>query len=344
MTRSPPVPAAPSIFPPGSTCWHRSLTLSGAARLTFRGASRTTTEFLTTPASGNVLNLERSADVTIRDFCIDGQVMNFTQGTITAYSAAENTITVRLDAGYPTLDAPQLAGAHTLFTFYDAARASYDADHPTIKSERSVSAGVWELTLDHLPVKAYVGEKVAVWNRDRINGKAIGLDDNRNVTLININDYCGGWSMPLICGGNTGALKFTNFNVGPPPGSHRLITAQGGLAAYNRAAITLKNCDWREIDDDCLDIGEAAAHILSQQAPDRITVSNAHWGTVYQVGDTLRNLGLGDRRRWHPRDGSPHGGQQRRRRHGPHAGRPRDSAAPGPQRRRRQLGRIRPHF
>ena len=60
------------------------------------------------------------------------------------------------------------------------------------------------------------------------------------------------------------------------------------MAAYNRATITLKNCDWRGIDDDCLDIGGAAAHIISQPAPNRITVENAHWGTDYQAGDTLQ--------------------------------------------------------
>ena len=282
-------PGSVVSVPAGTYLLAKPLTIGRAAHLTFKGASRVTTELITTPADGGqVIDIEGCNNVTVADFCIDGQVLNFTQGRITAFDRSLNLITVALDVGYPALDAPQMAGAHTLFTFYDPARLSYDGDHPSISNQRLDKPGVWKLGLNHLPVGVYTGEKVAVWNWGNIGGKAVGVDDSSNISLTDINDYCGGWAMPTICGGNTGSLNLTRFNVGPPAGSGRLITARGGMAAYNRAKITLKECDWRGIDDDCLDIGVAASHIISQSAPNRITVENAHWGTVYQPGDTLQ--------------------------------------------------------
>ncbi len=183
----------------------------------------------------------------------------------------------------------------TLYTFSDPSRAAYDPHHPSILSKSQVSPGLWLFTLDTPPVDEFLGEKVAVWNRDdNPPGLFYNIGYDSNTTLSNIRDYCGGWNSAGAIYAYTGANFLKNFYEGPPPGSNRLITSGGGMVGGGRGALTLTGCDFRQIDDDCVDLGGGCDHIISQEQPNVITVSNRD----VQVGDTIQV--------WSWEDGDPY--------------------------------------
>ena len=212
------------------TCSRKGWSSIRPSGLTFTGAPGAPPLLLTTPENGFVLSVLHSDHVTINNVANDGQVLNFTQGTITALQATPPAVTVRLDPGYPALDAPQLVTARLLTTFSDPSRAAYDPHHPAILSKIKISPGLWALTLDSPPVNGFIGEKIAVWNRDHNPpGLLYDIGYDSNTTLSNVRDYCGGWTSAGNVYGYTGENFLTNFYEGPPPGSNRLITSGGGM-------------------------------------------------------------------------------------------------------------------
>ena len=273
------------LLPAGRYLLPKGLVVDKAQGLTFTGAPGAPPLLLTTPENGFVLSVLHSDHVTINNVANDGQVLNFTQGTITALQATPPAITVRLDPGYPAPDAPQLVTARLLTTFSDPSRAAYDPHHPAILSKIKISSGLWTLTLDSPPVDGFIGEKIAVWNRDHNPpGLLYNIGYDSNTTLSNVRDYCGGWTSAGNIYGYTGENFLTNFYEGPPPGSNRLITSGGGMVGGGRGNLTLTGCDFSQIDDDCVDLGGGFDHLISQEQPNVITTS---FGGA-QIGDTIQ--------------------------------------------------------
>ena len=154
------------LVPAGRYLLSRQLTIRNASHLTFTGAPGTLPVFVTTPQAGTVLDMFGSDHVLVNGIANDAQVLNFSQGKVTAFASSPPAITVQLDPGYPALDAAQLKTATNVFAFSDPARNAYDGFKPHIQGETRERPGLWTIAVDRLPDNVFVGEKVAVWNRN----------------------------------------------------------------------------------------------------------------------------------------------------------------------------------
>ncbi len=273
------------LVPAGRYLISRQLTIRNASHLTFTGAPGTLPVFVTTPHTGTVLDMFGSDHVVVNGIANDAQVLNFSQGKVTAFALSPPAITVPLDPGYPALDAAQLKTATNVFAFSNPARNAYDGFKPQIKGETRERPGLRTIAVDRLPDNVFVGEKVAVWNRnDNPPGLLYNIGYDSNVTLSNIRDYCGGWNSAGNIYGCDGANYLTNFYEGPPPGTNRLITSGGGMVGSGRGALTLTGCNFSQIDDDCVDLGNSFDPVISQSQPNVITISN----TGVRPGDAIQ--------------------------------------------------------
>lgn len=95
--------------------------------------------------------IDGSSDVAVTDLTVTYSPRCFTQGAVVAYDAQHNTIDVKLDAGFPTPDAPWFTSTvETKLQFFDGAtrlRSLGQSGSCIVNVASSPSPGVWRVAV-----------------------------------------------------------------------------------------------------------------------------------------------------------------------------------------------------
>lgn len=271
----------------------RYLTIDNADNLVFTGETGTR---LLAASHAQILGSDGAKGLKIQNLEIDRDPLNMTQGTIIAIDRTTNKIQVKLDPGYDRMDREGLIDFTELYLWTDPKFGWNEpyGGRPQITAREEVSPGVWELTMTKIPPEGpvpfpgdprdvcTVGAKAALWGDKGSHGFSIWGCKDLEITDVS---YFGG-STAMYIGYCTGTTRLTRVNIGPPPGSGRLITGEGGVMyKSNRGELIVESCDWSQVNDDAIDTLTDSVTILRQ--PDAKTLVGNYHDAPYQPGDTI---------------------------------------------------------
>jgi len=267
------------------------LVISNANGLTVRGEPGTL--LLCRNLQRTLFSVEQSRNVTIRDLAIDANPLPYTQGTVKSCDPANGSVELVVDKGFDDLDRPDFA--HLLsFRFFDSPFAeAWKEDHyfPNLVNRVRLGSGDWRLT--PLPSKSglvfhefdssLVGKKWMLW-APQYRGWAFTIAHCDNCLVENVKMYeVGSGSFELIANGN---VTIRGAYMGPPPNSGRLFCGGGGMMSFfNRRTITVENCDFSHVDDDCFNMGTHFLRIVEKVDPQ--SCRTEAWSGDFVVGDTV---------------------------------------------------------
>ena len=270
------------------------LHVEGADGLTLQG--ETGTELLGDDPNAHIIALDHSQDTTIRDLTIGQDKYYFTQGTVVVQDSATHTVNLKLDDGYPEIDAPQIVSiAHWTIHVVDPKRPGPYEGPPYFTvaplSEKRLGDRLWQLTFSDfhgwpaVPGDINIlGKKLLIWD-DRRGSHGIEASHDQDCLVQDVNYYGKGVNAGLLLSDCTGTMTFRRFVIGVPPGSGGLLSCSGGGQMIDiRGSLVFDHCDYQRFDDDGADILTNYARVHAQAAP-RTIVVQGH--ANYQPGDSI---------------------------------------------------------
>jgi hypothetical protein len=233
--------------------------------------------------------------VAVRDMEFDSDPLPYTQGTIEAVDVKSKSVVLRIDKGYDGFDREDFRGFPTFYELRIFDNPAYEGHRvcffPHIKTRERIGPQLWRCQLKFGPefqlTPQLVGKKWMHYGKGHYHSWAFRVDRSSSCIFENIKLYAvgeGGFSF----WGNPGDLTVRNCYIGPPPGSGRLFTADGGtMMFYNRGTISVIGCDFSHTDDDCFNMGTQYSRISESQ--DAFTCGFKHWDQHLppQVGDVF---------------------------------------------------------
>jgi len=271
----------------------RYLEISDTNNLVVTGETGT---YLRTASSAQVFGIWNTHGIKLQNMQIDRDPLNMTQGTVIAIDRSNNRIQVQLDAGYDRMDREGLRDFTDLYLWTNPLFGWNEpyGGRPQITARQEVLPGVWELTLTQIPPDkpkpfpndprdvCAVGAKAALWGDRGSHG--IDTWGCHDIEITDVSYFAGSTAMQI--GFSTGTTRLTRYNIGPPAGSGRLITGEGGVMyKSNRGELIVESCDWSQVNDDAIDALTDSVTILRQ--PDPKTIVGNYHQAPYQPGDTI---------------------------------------------------------
>ncbi len=270
------------------------LHIDGAHGLTLRGEKGS--ELLGDDPNAHIIALDNSRNTTIKNLTIGQDKYYFTQGTVVAQDPATHTVNLKLDDGYPEVDAPQIISiAHWTIHIVDPARPGPYEGTPYFTvaplSEKRIGNRLWQLTFSDFhgwPAAPYdiniLGKKILIWD-DRRGSHGISASHDQDCLVQDVAYYGKGVNAGLILSDCTGTMTFRRFVVGIPPGSQDLLSCSGGGQMVDiRGSLVFDHCDYQRFDDDGADILTNYARVHAQAAARTIVVEGR---ADYQADDQI---------------------------------------------------------
>lgn len=278
------------LHPQGGAHLH----ISGADGLTVQGENGS--ELLGDDPNAHIIALDNSKNTTIKNLTIGQDKYYFTQGTVVSQDPATHTVNLKLDDGYPEINAPQIVSiAHWTIHIVDPARPGPYEGPPYFTvaplSEKRIGDRLWQLTFSDFHGWPAVtgdinirGKKILIWD-DRRGGHGISASRDSDCLVQDVVYYGKGVNAGLILYDCTGTMTFRRFVIGVPPGSQGLLSCSGGGQMIDiRGSLVFDHCDYQRFDDDGADILTNYARVHAQTAA-RIIVVEGH--ANYQAGDKI---------------------------------------------------------
>jgi hypothetical protein len=242
----------------------------------------------------SVFDIEHSRNVTIRDLTLDADPLPFTQGVVKAYDSARGAIEIQVDKGFDDIDRPDLRQMTQLRIYDNPYCEGWKEDHyfPNLLNRVRIGPGDWQLTpaparspLEYQGFDAgIVGKKWMLW-AEGYKGWAVRISHSDGCGVENLRIYEAGGSGAFELIGN-GDVDIRRVYVGPPPGSGRLFSGGGGaMSFFNRGTVTLEDCDFSHVDDDCFNLGTHFLRVVEKAGPQSCRIES--WPGDFVVGDTI---------------------------------------------------------
>jgi hypothetical protein len=277
------------------------LRITGAASLTITGQGKVL--LMSAEPRQHIIAVEHSSNIRIAHLAMDRSPLLFSQGLVTTIGPSRRIAQVAIEPGYDGLNAPLIQN-DTAFIVFSDPRSGTWGDHsaacsfykptdpsvcwpPTINGRRRIRDNIWEVTLNAPLQTGDLGKRVVIWsgNAGENKGRALLLQQSENVHIDDVHFYGGGGDGFMInqC---KGIIELSNFTIGLPTGSDRLIAGTaGGMIFNNHAHIVLNHVSITNVWDDDINIGANYARIYTQTDPNSIQVDGAR--DDFRVGDRV---------------------------------------------------------
>ena len=235
-------------------------------------------------------------NLTIRNLTLDYDPVPFTQGVITDFSQTDRTITLALDAGYPTFDHQMFERADTVYA------TTHDTDGQFIHGIRASGSADKEFTaITHLDDRTY---RLTLEDYSSLRG----IEPNNRLTVVARNNQAalrfyklsnpslqnvtirasnGGAFAAQVCATPT----FQDCTITPPPDTDRqLSTVADGVRITNCLdSARVEGCRHERLGDDSVAVDYRLAELTAFRSDTEIRVDGVH-PFVVQAGDVLEGL------------------------------------------------------
>ncbi len=219
---------------------------------------------------------DRSTNCALTNVIVDYETPPFTQGKIVAVSKAGGTFDLKIDEGFPQLDAGFFNRGREWGMPIDRKerRPKYWwGDHIWIKDWQKVSPGVWRLTCKSAgqTKELAVGDRYVQLARQKNHG-VFGVWHSSQILMQDIIVHAS----PGITNGvvMSDAVVYRRFQVRFREGSKRLITSNGdGIHVHgNRRGPLIEDCYFEGICDDGVNLNSHMNPITKVVSPTEIIV------------------------------------------------------------------------
>jgi len=198
-----------------------------------------------------------------------------------------------VDKGFDDLDRLDLK-QNPSFRFYDSPYAEAwkeDCHFPNLLNRVRLGPGDWRLT--PIPEKSslefqgfnpgLIGKKWMLW-AEGYRGWTVQISHSDGCLVDNVKIYeVGSGPFELIANGK---VTIRQVYLGPPPNSGRIFSGGGGaMSFFNRGTITLEDCDFSHVDDDCFNLGTHFLRIVEKIDPQSCRIEQ--WAGDFVVGDIV---------------------------------------------------------
>ena len=270
--------------------------MAGVDNLTIQGDPDGTELVIGSPTA-DVLRLNNSTNISVKDLTIDYDPLPFTQGTIVAVDKQEGSFDLDLDEGFPSLSTYWLKGAD--------AKWGYALDREGLfrlggcsavfsKSWKHIKNRIWRLKLAK-PEQVWsllMGDRFA--HLGRTNGKAaFFFIQCTNVSVKNVTVYSNSSSAMTFfrC---EGELVVDGLVVRTRPGTERLVSTNADAVHCNsnRKGPLIENCLLEGFGDDAMNFYTGPSVVTRILAGNQIEVNTTQ---ILRAGDKVQILD--------PRDG-----------------------------------------
>ena len=275
----------------------------GASHVTLDGGGST---FLLGPRV-RFLRLTHSSHVTVRNLNIDFDPLPFVDGTISAASAAERYVDVRLssDAQEPPIGGPTKEDGEQAFfamLWYDGAYGLLSRHYWTERIEPGlrpktvrvfatdrfrqfgdIEPGKWRISLPVPGIAHRYGP-----------GACMDIRDNDTVTVKDVELWSAPWFGFHVIR-NRGEVAFRRVHIRPRPGSGRLTSTwrDGFHVKGNRGKLLWEDCVLSGMNDDAFNISTHCSRVRKMISPTELVVLQAfplnpmpwHEGATFTAAD-----------------------------------------------------------
>lgn len=262
------------------------LILSGADSLILKGEKGTV--LMWRDMSRDLVRIDKSRNVTVRDLTLDANPLPYTQGVITAVDSTAHTVDLQVEKRYDDLDRPDFKDLSE-FRICDSDFADgwkEDQYFPHIKNRTQLGPDSWRITVskgyEFLP--GLVGRKWMAWPRVH-HGWSFLIGGSTGCVVEDVRIYeTGSGAFNLYH--NPGNVTVRHVYLGPPPGSDRIFCGGGGaMSFFNRGTVTVEDCDFSHVDDDDFNLGSHFVRVVEKIDPS--TCRAEAWPGDFQAGDTV---------------------------------------------------------
>jgi hypothetical protein len=216
-----------------------------------------------------LINIDRSANITVRGFSFTFDPLPFTQGYIQAINPDAHTLDVKVEPGFPLpkFDAPEVQDNSRAWDHCWTFDPACYVKTKTIKEidAQHTAKGIFRvLAQDHVPVKALMKGscRIIVPTLGIVDGvpQAEGgghskIANSKDILLEDLAQHSAP-QFSFSIGSNTGKIEIRNVDIKPPEGSGHWFSAwrDGFHIKANRGPIIVEDCDMAWLRDDCLNI------------------------------------------------------------------------------------------
>lgn len=262
---------------------------TGAANVHVTGVKGKTEIIVTDPHIG-FLRWDRSKNCAASNFIVDYETPPFTQGKILAVDRNAGTFDLKIDKGFPQLDAK----------FFNRGREWGMPIHPTeprpkycwldhvwVKDWQSIGEGTWRLTCQNKPNarELAAGDRYVQLARQKNHG-VFGVWLSSQILMQDIIVHAS----PGITNGvvMSDAVVYRRFQVRFRKGTKRVITSNGdGIHVHgNRRGPLIEKCYFEGICDDGVNLNSHMNAIMRVVKPNEIVVDRK--AVDFKVGDAVQ--------------------------------------------------------
>ncbi|HDZ44116.1 MAG TPA: hypothetical protein ENH80_09260, partial [Phycisphaerae bacterium] len=261
----------------------------GAVGVHITGVKGRTELIVTTPRLG-LLRFDRSKDCSLSNVICDYETPPFAQGKIVALDSKAGTFDLKIDEGFPELDAPFFlqGGEWGMPIDRNERHPKYvGLDHVWARSWSKVGDRTWRVVCRnrHNTRSLAVGDRYVQLARQK-NPTIFGLWNCTNIAMTDIVVHAS----PGITNGVVmcDAIVFRRFQVRFRKGTSRLITSNGdGIHVHgNRRGPVIEDCYFEGICDDGVNLNSHMSPVVKVESDTRIVVDRGP--VIFKVGDRIQ--------------------------------------------------------
>jgi hypothetical protein len=223
-------------------------------------------EFHITEPTKELLTIEGSERIIVKNLAVDFEVLPHTQGWVTAVDSEAGNLTVELDPAYPDLDSPHFHEAHYKWAFIK------NKDNPVafkegtefrlfLKRWHKVGENRYKLEVEHKIKLQTVEVGDPFVQISRIDGGLFLAHNSADVTFMDLRVFAS--SNAVFATGYCDRPNFIRVNATPRKGRWLTSGADGCFMFSGRGGPWVEDCRFEAIGDDNLIIKGFRAHCIN---------------------------------------------------------------------------------